>query len=299
MPDEACRRQESTGAPAAETYPLDRGGYHRLLMSPCQPLRRLVASAVLALVLLAPQAHGQSTLRLPWPVFGKIPSATYDEKGHRVGDARLDIMKLPGGNTYIMASTGIAGAESMTLSAELTPDDGGLTLRPLWQMSHSYDKKGNSLGVMFIDHDKGEAFCSHEDGNPAPPDKLLIPQPDRVAHVVLNLLFLPLARGETDEIKFQFLLCALGPRFVDAKATVANHLPGRDGGDPLVEVHYELDLNPVLAALARPFLPQFAFWFDPLARDPWVAHRMPLASKGPAVLILRAGVPPSALKAEP
>jgi hypothetical protein len=266
----------------------------------CQPLWRVVASAALALALLASRAQAESTLRLPWPaVFGRIPSATYDEKGHRVGDARLDIMELSNGNTYVMASSGIAGAEAMVLSAELTPDDGGVALRPLWQMSHSYDKQGKSLGVMFIDHEKGEAFCSHEDGNPAPPDKLLIPSPDRVAHVVLNLLFLPLARGEADEIKFQFLLCALGPRFVDAKATVARHLPGHDGTDPLVEVRYELDLNPVLATLARPFLPQFAFWFDPLARDPWVAHRMPLASKGPAVLILRSGVPPSALQTDP
>jgi hypothetical protein len=119
-----------------------------------------------------------------------------------------------------------------------------------------------------------------------------------VAHVPLNLLFLPLAKGETEEIKFQFLLCALGPIFVDAKATVARLIPAHDGKDPLVEVRYELDLNPVIAAVARPFLPRFAFWFDPLARDPWVAHRMPLASRGPAVLIVRTGVLPETLESD-
>jgi hypothetical protein len=274
---------------------------------------RLPGVVVAALLLAALGAHGEppdpeaappapaaplhSTLRLPLPaVFGPIPSATYDEVGHKVGEARLDVLKLPTGNTYILASSGIAGAEAMVLSTELTPTSDGGALRPLWQMSHSYDKDGRSLGIMFIDHEKGEAFCSHEDGDTSPPDRLPIPQPDRVAHVPLNLLFLPLAKGETSEIKFQFLLCELGPRFVDAKATVARKIPAHAGAAPLVEVRYELDLNPVLAAVARPFLPRFSFWFDPGARDPWVAHRMPLASKGPAVLIVRTGVSPEALE---
>ncbi len=255
---------------------------------------------VLGLSLVALGAQAESSLRLPLPsVLGQIPSATYDEGGHKIGAARLDVMQLPNGNTYMMASSGISGGEAMVLSTELEPVDGGSVLRPRWQMSHSWDKQGRSLGIMFIDHEKGDAFCSHEEGNPAPPDVLPIPQPDRVAHVPLNLLFLPLAKGDTEEIKFEFLLCALGPRFVGAKATVAHREPPKDGDDPLVEVRYELDLNPVLAAIARPFMPRFAFWFDPLARDPWVAHRMPLASKGPAVLIVRSGVSPASLAPEP
>ncbi len=247
--------------------------------------------------LAALPADSESSLRLPAPaVFGSIPSATYDDSGKKLGEARIDVLQLPNGNTYLMASSNIADAEAMVLSAELGPTGDG-ALRPLWQMSHSYDKTGRSLGVMFIDHQKGQAFCSHEDGNLDPPDQLDIPQPDRVAHVPLNLLLLPLAKGEAQEIKFQFLLCSLGPRFVEAKATVAGPVPGRDGKNPLVEIRYELDLGPVLAAVARPFMPRFAFWFDPRARDPWMAHRMPLASKGPAVLIVRTGILPSALGA--
>ena len=257
---------------------------------------------LLLLAVAAPDApaRAESSLRLPLPaVFGPIPSATYNDAGKKLGEARLDVLKLPTGNVYLLASGSITGAEAMVLSTELAPTPDGAALRPLWQMSHAYDKAGNSLGVMFIDHEKEEAFCAHEDGNPAPPDRLPVPQPDRVAHVPLNLLFLPLAKGETTEIKFQFLLCALGPRFVDAKATVARTIPQRDGKSPLVEVRYELDLNPVLATLARPFLPRFAFWFDPLARDPWVAHRMPLASKGPAVLIVRTAFLPATLGVTP
>lgn len=254
--------------------------------------------ATLALVPAA--ARAQSSLRLPLPaVLGEIPSATYDDAGKRLGAARIDALKLPNGNTYLMASGGIEHGESMVLSAELAPVDGGTALAPLWQMSHSYDKAGNSLGIMFIDHGKRRAFCSHEDGNPAPPDELDIPQPDRVAHVPLNLLFLPLAKGEAQEIKFQFLLCALGPRFVGAKATVARKLPEKAGMPPLVEVRYELDLNPVLEALAKPFLPRFSFWFNPGAKDSYVGHRMPLGSKSPAVLVVRTGISPEALEPEP
>lgn len=258
--------------------------------------RRLVRGVALALALAAPPAWAESVLRLPRPaVFGPIPAASYDEAGRKIGSARLDVLQLPTGNVYILASSDIHTGEAMVLSTELAPAAGD-TLRPLWQMSHAYDRARRSLGIMFIDHEKGEAFCTPEEGNPAPPARLPIPQPDRVAHVPLNLLLLPLAKGETDVIRFQFLLCALGPRFVDAKATVARRLAARDGVDPLVEVRYELDLNPVLAAIARPFMPRFAFWFDLQARDAWVAHRMPLASKGPTVLIVRTGVSPSALQ---
>jgi hypothetical protein len=261
---------------------------------------RSCAIALVALAAAPAPARSESSLRLPLPaVFGEIPSATYDDQGKRLGAARIDALKLPNGNTYLMASGGIDHGEAMVLSAELAPVDGGAALAPLWQMSHSFDKAGRSLGIMFIDHVQRRAFCSHEDGNPAPPDELDIPQPDRVAHVPLNLLFLPLARGEAEEIKFQFLLCALGPRFVDAKATVARKLPGKDGAPPLVEVRYELDLNPVLEALARPFLPRFSFWFNPGAKDSYVGHRMPLGSKSPAVLVVRTGVSPEALEPKP
>lgn len=262
--------------------------------------RSAVLLLLLAVLAAATPVRAESTLRLPLPaVFGPIPAATYDDAGKKLGEARLDVLRLTSGNVYLLASGSITGAEAMVLSSELAPTPDGAALHPLWQMSHAYDKAGNSLGVMFIDHEKKEAFCSHEDGNPAPPDRLPVPQPDRVAHVPLNLLFLPLAKGEAAEVKFQFLLCALGPRFVDAKATVARKIPEPEGQHPLVEVRYELDLNPVLAALARPFLPRFAFWFDPLAREPWVAHRMPLASKGPAVLIVRTGILPTALGVRP
>ena len=287
-----CRRRRRSPLPA-----LASDGYH---LSPMPAPRSLVLLLTVVLGAAPAPARAESALRLPPPaVFGSIPSATFDDAGKKLGEARLDVLRLASGNVYLLASGSITGAEAMVLSTELAPTADGAALHPLWQMSHAYDKAGNSLGVMFIDHEKEEAFCAHEDGNPAPPDRLPVPQPDRVAHVPLNLLFLPLAKGEASEIKFEFLLCALGPRFVDAKATVARRIPPQEGKHPLVEVRYELDLNPVLAAVARPFLPRFAFWFDPLARDPWVAHRMPLASKGPAVLIVRSGVLPAALGVTP
>jgi hypothetical protein len=287
---------------ATETYPPRTARYHDVSMSLPRrnPAHWLGVALLLALARPDLPAAAESSLRLPLPaVMGTIPSATYDDTGKRLGEARIDSMKLPNGNTYLLASGGIDHGEAMVLSTELAPVDGGKALAPLWQMSHSYDKQGRSLGIMFIDHEKKRAFCSHEDGRSEPPDELEVPQPDRVAHVPLNLLFLPLAKGETEKIEFQFLLCALGPRFVDARATVARELPAREGAPALVEVRYELDLNPVLEAIARPFLPRFSFWFNPGSRDSYVAHRMPLGSKSPAVLIVRTGIAPRALDPEP
>lgn len=266
-----------------------------------RPARVLVAMQLAAAALLvAAAAPAESSLRLPPPaVFGSIPSATFDEEGRRIGEARVDMTRLGNGNAWMMASSTIPDAESMMLSAELEPVDGGAAYRPVWQMSRSYDHEGRSLGIMFIDHRKGQAFCEHEQGSDEPPDVVELPQPDRVAHVPLNLLFLPLARGTADEIKFQFLLCALGPRVVGARARVEREIPARDGVGPMVEVRYELDLNRVLEAIARPFLPRFSFWLAPGARDPWMAHRMPLASKGPAVLVVRTGIEPASLAPAP
>jgi len=245
----------------------------------------------------AAMAAAESELRLPPPAaFGTIPSVTYDAHGKRLGDARLDVVRLANGNVWMMASSGIPGAEAMVLSTEMRPVEGGRALQPLWQMSRSWDADGRALGMMFIDHEQGEAFCEHEQGDPRPPAELELPEPDRVAHVPLNLLFLPLARGETETVRFQFLLCALGPRVVDARADVKRELPAEDGAPSLVEVEYALDLNRMLEMIARPFLPRFSFWLAPGARDPWMGHRMPLASKGPEVLVLRTGVDPDRLE---
>ena len=122
-----------------------------------------------------------------------------------------------------------------------------------------------------------------------------LPTRDRIANIPVNLLFLPLATGERDEVEFEVFLCSGKPRLVRAKATVARRVKTEDGLRNIVEVRYDLDLGPMLSRLARPFIPKVAVWFDPKDPDAWLAHRMPLFAKGPTVTVVRAGVPPELL----
>ena len=48
--------------------------------------------------------------------------------------------------------------------------------------------------------------------------------------------------------------------------------------------------GPILSFIARAVTPQLSFWFDPAAPSRWLAHRMPLYSDGPEVVVVRQGV---------
>ncbi len=248
------------------------------------------------LVLVGAQpAAAESALRFPEPGrFGDVPATTYDSAGRRLGPAYQRVTQLPAQHVLIESTGGTEGAASMTVMTELAPAPDGRGLQLLWEKSHSYDETGRSLGIMWIDHRKGEVLCTHPD---EPDGTLRLPDPDRVVNIPLNLLFLPLVRGETQEIDFEFLVCH-GPRLVEAHATVARRIPEGTDGRSLVEVRYVLDFGPLLSVLARPFIPRFAFWFDPSRRDPWIAHRIPLFSGGPEVLVVRTGVAPASLDAK-
>jgi hypothetical protein len=237
-------------------------------------------------------AAAESALRFPEPGhFGDVPAITYDPTGHRIGPAQQRVTELAGRHVLIESTGGTEGGASMTVMAELAPAPDGHGLQLLWEKSHSYDQQGRSLGIMWIDHQKGEVLCTHPD---EPDGTLRLPDPDRVANIPLNLLFLPLVHGQEEEVDFEFVVCH-GPRVVKAHATVARHIPEGAAGRSLVEVRYSLDFGPLLSVLARPFIPRFAFWFDPSRRDPWIAHRIPLFSGGPEVLVVRAGVTPASL----
>ena len=43
--------------------------------------------------------------------------------------------------------------------------------------------------------------------------------------------------------------------------------------------------------LAKAIVPRLSFWFDPASPIPWLAHRMPLYTNGPEVLVVRQGIP--------
>ncbi len=246
-------------------------------------------------LLLPAAARAGSALRLPLPGrFGSVPAATYDESGRRVGDAHLVIERLEGGRIRLFAESGIRDAERNVMKAVLEPIQGDDALRLVHQNSRSFDAAGAPMGEMSIDHAAGRGRCVLPDGQDH--SQIALPRPDRVANVPVNLLFLPLVKGERREVAFQLLLCSGGARLIEATAAVAGRRKTQDGLRDIVEVRYEVDFGSRwLSALARPFLPRMAVWFDPEQPDAWLAHRMPLFAKGPTVLVVRTGVAPGAL----
>jgi len=246
----------------------------------------------LVLTLTASAGWAESALRLPWPdSFGDITADTYNEDGLRVGDAQLHMLKKQDGLVELVASSGIEGAERTTAIARLDQPGSEPSLRPLYQSSRSFDALGNPLGLLAVDHERQEATCTH--ASTGKEERIALPPGDRVANVPLNLLFLPLVRGEAEEIDFQFVLCRFGARLLDASAAVAERRT--EDGEEYVEIRYNLNFGSFLNRLAAPFLPRLSVWFDSKQTGSWVGHRMPLFSKGPTVVVMRSDVTPSAL----
>lgn len=247
---------------------------------------------LLALLSAGGGSGAESALRLPLPdAYGGVIASTYDEQGERVGDAELAIQKREDGLVELVVTSGIEGAERTTVTARLDQPEGEASLRPLYQSSRSFDASGNALGLLAVDHERQEAVCTPPSGGEA--ERIELPRGDRVANVPLNLLFLPLVRGETESIDFQFVLCRFGARLLDARAVVAGRR--REGNEEYVEIQYSLHLGSFLNRLAAPFLPRLSVWFGGQQQGSWVGHRMPLFSKGPTVVVMRSGIEPAAL----
>lgn len=265
---------------------------------------RPLACLLLGLALLLPgvTARAESAIALPMPaVVGKIAANTYDDSGHRVGDAALSFQRLANGDYVLRGRSGIHDSAQSVVEADLAPIGDTGELRILRESSHSTDQSGHPLGTLVIDHVHRVVTCT------PPPDsgeqvvRIPLPAEDHVVNVPLNLLFDPLVRGKVKQVHFQIALCRFeGGRLVDATARVAGEIPDKEpSGKPgrLVEVRYHLDLGPILSRLAAPFLPRLSFWFDESRPGGWVAHRMPLFSKGPTVLVVRHGFTPSGIGA--
>lgn len=251
-------------------------------------IRRVLVLAVLSAA-LGPAASGESAFLLAWPSsVGRVPATTYDEHGVLLGEANLLIEQTNDGMMRVFSQSGEAHGARNVSSAELTPVQPGETLRLTRQESHSFDPQGASLGSLLIDHRTGKARCL--DANGALQSEIALPAQDRVVNVPLNLFFLPLVRGEARELHFQLFLCRNGARLVDFLAWVAEHA---SEGAP-VEIRYAPDLG-LLSPLARQIVPKLSFWFDPRAPYGWIAHRLPLYTGGPEVLVVRQGVSSAAL----
>ncbi len=252
---------------------------------------RSVVFAMGFAALAASTSHAESALRMAYPeMYGVIPASTYDTQQQRVGDARIVVEKLDDGSIRLFSESGITDGARTIASAVLAPVEGGGWLRPVLQQSRSFDPQGVLLGVLSVDHRTGTASCSKPNGDGMKVDSLPLPSSDRVANVPLTLLFLPLVRAETQELRFQLFLCGSGPRFVDFVASVAPGAADASGGH-VIEVAYGPDFGRLLSLVARHLTPKLSFWFDPAAPHRWMGHRLPLYLKGPEVFVVREGVP--------
>jgi hypothetical protein len=250
----------------------------------------IACSALLGGAALWPSAaRAESGLQLLYPsTFGAVPASTYDEHQRLLGTANLVVEKREGGDVRIISESGFDGGARTLATADLErTDDGHLLL--LRQSSRSFDTEGSVLGVLSIDHVAAMASCAPPAGSEQPTQTLALPRRDRVVNVPLNLLFLPLVRKEIDSLSFQLMLCRGGPHLMDFTASVANG-NGHANGSHLVEVRYRPDMSPMVSFFAQAVIPKLSFWFDPRARDPWMAHRIPLFTSGPEVFVVREGV---------
>jgi hypothetical protein len=221
---------------------------------------------------------------------GRVPATTYDDHGAPLGDANLLIDQLENGSVRVFSQSGEERGAHTVATAELTPVEPGRSLRLARQESRSFDPHGASIGALEIDHRTRRARCMNAAG--AVEAEVVLDPEDRVVNVPMNLLFLPLVRGETSEMRFQLFLCRNGARLVDFEAWVAGHASGAAPGP--VEIRYAPDFG-LLSPLAGQLVPKLSFWFDPRAPHGWIAHRLPLYTGGPEVLVVKQGISSASL----
>ena len=254
------------------------------------PSPRLRAPIVFAcvVVLASLAARAESAFEFDYPSrFGRVPAATYDDEGNRIGDADLLIERQDDGKVRIFTLSGRDGGARTVASALFAPTTRGRSMRLVRQESRSFDADGRPLGRLELDHVAGIGSCTRPDGGARV--TLPLPREDRVVNVPMNLLFLPLVRGEVSSLQFQLFLCREGARLMDFEAWVAEDADA--AAARLIEVGYGPDFGSVVSLVARNFVPELTFWFDRSKPHDWMGHRMPLYSGGPEVLVLRDGVP--------
>jgi hypothetical protein len=268
-------------------------------MLSCAAVRGTLGTVLLICAAFTPNAQARSVLDLPYPsAFGLFDAGTYDENGSRLGAAQLEIVKLRDGRVRMTATTGIDRGASNVASILLAPVVGTHRLRALEQRSESRDAAGRSLGVLHIDHEAGIGRCTPP--GDAGQQTIELPEQERIANVALHLLFSPIAQGEASGADFQLFVCLGGPRVIEFSAMREPREPREprvDAGSGIVEIRYKPDLGGTVDWLFGQWLPQFSFWLD--GEGNYLAHRIPLYTKGPEVLVVRSGISPHTLTAAP
>ena len=257
---------------------------------PLLPGRSLLAALALALCgsVLPNTSGAESAFVMSPPLeWGAVPAQAFDPKGRALPLARLANVRRPNGEVEIRFEAGEPGGAQMRASALLEPVGDGRGLRLVLQRSASTTPEGEALLAMEVDHRAQRARCYGSGGRLA--GEIDLGPVDRVVNVPMHLFFQPLVRGEAERLGFEFFLCRNGARRLDFEAWVASTDDPRG-----VRVGYAPDFG-VASLVARGFIPDLAFWFDPRAPHLWRGHRLPLYTDGPEVTVLREPSPEARL----
>jgi hypothetical protein len=240
------------------------------------------------------QARAEPIVLPEPPELGSLDAVTWDRSGRRVGESRVVLERLEDGRIRGRLDTSAGELGRMHATVLLEPTAGGLRL--LHEESQSYAGRDHAFPLLHIDHVAGVATCTPTPGSAQDFRRIDLPPDERVVNVPLSLFFLPLVRGQVEELEFQIFVCSRGGRVIDFVAQ-ATERKG-DDGETWIEVRYRPDLGP-LSWIASPLVPDLAFWFDRDRGGRYLAHRIPLHPGGPEVLVARAGVTPKDLGAAP
>jgi hypothetical protein len=265
----------------------------------CLGLRRLRFAAALAVMATATPAAAKSSLLLPFPTeLGPVPAVTFDTHGKPIGRSDFSLEPDGDGRYQLQVTMRITRGAQSRVRAEfevVEPKSGSeRRLRTLVEESQSFHADGSPMTLLRIDHTTGVASCIPPLGSGAETRTLKLPAEDRVANVPMHLLFLPLVRGEVSRIHFQLFVCRGGPKIHEFVA-LRGGPPVESGDRTIQEVRYGPDLGTVVSWVASRVLPKLSFWFDTRHGDEYIAHQMPIYSKGPEILMIRDGVDPHAL----
>jgi hypothetical protein len=254
--------------------------------------------ALAAGLLTGATAGAESAVLLPYPApddFGVIPASTYDEQGRRVGEAAVLVEQLPNENVAVRLHGGFDGGARVEFDAELTPVmvDGRRMLRTLKERSQAHDPDGKPLVTLEIDHQTGHGRCVPPGAGSGRTSEIELPAPDRVVNVPLNLLFQPIGKGQTDSVDTQAFFCLGGARVMGFTGEVVDRDREKTvDGRIIREIKYGPDGRGLLSWAAQPLAPKISFWVDAARDGAYVAHRMPLYSRGPVVYFIADGVDP-------
>ncbi len=247
-----------------------------------------------ALCVLPQSAGAESSLLLPFPPeLGPVPATTFDAVGREIGRSEFSLEAIDEDHFELLVTMRIDGGAHTRVRAvfEAVPDGANAEprLRMLTERSQSFEVDGTPMTLLEIDHVAGTASCTPPADSADVPSTLSLPTDDRVANTPMHLLFLPIIRGEVERIRFQLFVCRGGATLHDFVALAGGPPVTRDGRT-IQEIRYGPDLGRWVSWVASRVLPKLSFWFDTSHRGEYVAHRMPLYSKGPEILMIRSGV---------